>query len=347
MRPMIGRWVPLAGRLCEHARVPRSPASAPGHWAANESPAERIDRRTFLRRSAAAGVALAGMGAAAVGAPSCSSDAPASCGLGAAGDIAALESAIGQRLRYQRIYHQAETFPGAEERAAWLAGRIPVVSFKTVHPDGTPIPFADVVAGAADSELRRLAAFIRPDGSMPMVLLYFPEPEDDVGDRPQDFAPAFRRVRQVMVGLGTGVQWGHTLSHGTYDRGDGALYYPGDDYVDLITCDGYNWCPSAGHGTAKETFDHLFTATNHFAERRGKHWLATEVGTWDDPAPGWGKAAWIAAMGRAAKRWPSLKGILWFDHDVAEGFLCDWKLEDTPQAVEAFAHLAADPYFNP
>jgi hypothetical protein len=52
-------------------------------------------------------------------------------------------------------------------------------------------------------------------------------------------------------------------------------------------------------------------------------------------------------MGRAAKRWPSLKGIMWFNHDVAEGFLCDWKLQDTPKSVEAFAHLAADPYFNP
>jgi hypothetical protein len=306
-----------------------------------------MDRRTFLRRSVVASVGvLSAPALAALAGCSNSGGDPPHCGLGAAGDVASLESAIGGRLSYQRIYHREDVFPGEEEQQAWTAGRVPVSSFKTLTADGSPIPFADVARGAADDHLRALADAIRPTGSRPMLLLYFPEPENDVGDAPHDFAPAFRRVRRVMGDLGGGITWGHTLSHGTYDAGDGDLYYPGDEFVDVITCDGYNWCPQAGHGTLKESFDALFTATEHFAGRKGKPWYVTEVGTWDDPSAGWSKAQWIEGMGRAAKRFPALRGIMWFNHDVDEGFLCDWRLEDEASAVDAFAALARDPYFR-
>ena len=308
---------------------------------------ERYDRRAFLRRSATAGIALAGAGVL-LPMLDCSSSPkdPPSCGLGCAGDVDHLEASIGHPLRYQRIYHRAEPFPGPEEQAAWSAGRYPVSSFKTLRADGSPVPFADVMNGAADTQLLSLANAIRPSGSRPMLLLYFPEPEDDVADAPQDFAPAFRHVRDVMGDLGTGVKWAHTLSHPAYTEGLGDLYYPGDDYVDYITCDGYNWCPDAGHGTTKRTFSQLFTATNGFAEEKRKEWFVTEVGSWDDPAPGWSKASWIEGMGRTAKRWPALRGIMWFNHDLADGFLCDWRIEDTPTAVDAFGALASEPYFR-
>jgi hypothetical protein len=297
-----------------------------------------MDRREFMRLAAglAAGAALP--------LASCSSE-PTTCGLGSAGDTDRLQAAIGRPLRYERIFHRTELFPNDEERRAWAAGRLPVSSFKTLNDDGSTIAFADVAAGAADDHLRRLAAAIRARGARPMLLLYFPEPEDDVGDAPEDFAPAFRHVREVMGDLGGDIQWAHTLSHGTYDDGDGDLYYPGDDYVDCITCDGYNWCPEAGHGTEKESFAKLFAATNRFAKEKGKVWYATEVGTWDDPSPGWDKASWIEGMGRTAKRWPGLRGIMWFEHDTDEGFLCDWKIAGDPDAVDAFAALARDPYF--
>lgn len=279
-----------------------------------------------------------------LGSAGCSSES-ATCGLGCAGDTASLESAIGHRLRYERIYHQTELFPDGQEEAAWTARRIPVASFKTLQDDGTAVPFAEVAAGAADDGLRSLAGAIRPHGRRPMILIYFAEPEDDVGEAPEQFAPAFRRVRTVMGDLGPGVRWAHTVSHGTYDDGDGELYYPGDDYVDYIACDGYNWCPDAGHGTEKEAFEQLFVGTNQFAERKGKLWLATEVGTWDDPAPGWSKAEWIDAMGGTAKQWPGLRGIMWFEHDSDESTLCDWKIQDRADAIQAFADLARDPYF--
>ena len=338
-----------SGAVCQHESVPsdRLPdrrgtrANSPVDGRSSEP---CLDRRSFLRRAAAAAGAVALPAVLDLAACSSSSD-PPHCGLGAAGDIARLEAAVGRRLTYQRIYHQEDLFPGEQERVAWAAGRIPVSSFKTLQPDGSPIPFGDVAAGAADDHLRALANAIRPTASRPMLLLYFAEPENDVGEAPADFAPAFRRVRTIMGTLGPGVRWGHTLSHGTYDAGDGELYYPGDEFVDVITCDGYNWCPDAGHGALQESFDALFTATNRFAERKGKLWYATEVGTWNDPTPGWSKAPWIQGMGRAAKRFPNLRGIMWFDHDVEEGFLCDWKISE-PDAVRSFAALARDPYFG-
>jgi hypothetical protein len=70
------------------------------------------------------------------------------------------------------------------------------------------------------------------------------------------------------------------------------------------------------------------------------------VGTWDDPTPGWSKAEWIDGMGRTAKAWAGLRGIMWFEHDSQESTLCDWKIQDRADAIQAFAALASDPYFG-
>ena len=52
------------------------------------------------------------------------------------------------------------------------------------------------------------------------------------------------------------------------------------------------------------------------------------------------------AVRRTARAWAGLRGIMWFEHDSDESTLCDWKIQDLPDAIQAFAALASDPYFG-
>lgn len=264
------------------------------------------------------------------------------CGLGCAGDAALLSHRLGAPLRSERIFHQVEPFPGPEEMAAWAARRVPVSSFKTLDASGAPIPFASVAAGAADLQLDTLSRSLNDGLRGDMVLIYFHEPEAEAGAARTDFAAAFRQVRsRVDQALTTAarerIRWAMCLTHSYYTDGSADLFYPGDDAVDLLAVDGYNWCPGSGHGGGPIAFRDLFTGALAFSRRHAKPWMITEVGTWNDPAPGRSKAEWIAAAVPAVKEWSSLEAVLWFEYNT--GFRCDWTIGEDADALAAFKRL--------
>jgi hypothetical protein len=272
----------------------------------------------------------------------CSSQPARVCGLGCAGDADVFAARLGAPLRYERIYHRTESFPGPLEAAAWAGGRIPVVSFKTLDAAGQPIPFASVAAGGADAQLDALARSLEVGLVGDIVLIYFHEPEEEAGAERADFAAAFRRVRaRIERGLSRAVRdrirWAMCLTYAYYGDGSANEFYPGDDVVDVLAVDGYNWCPGSGHGSNATSFRELFADAEGFARDHDKTWLVTEVGTWDDPAPGQSKADWIGEAVPVVEEWSSLEAVLWFEHDA--GFRCDWSIGDDADALAAFRRL--------
>jgi hypothetical protein len=298
------------------------------------------------RRALLAGGLRLGVGAASAAVlprlVACSSDPPEVCGLGCAGDADAFAARLGAPLQYERIYHQVEPFPGPSEVAAWAAGRIPVSSFKTLDAVGAPIPFAQVAEGLADAQLDAVARSLDEGVKDKLVLIYFHEPEEEAGQRPADFAAAFAHVRsRIEQTLGSTtrrrIRWAVCLTHAYYTNGSSTEYLPGNDVVDVLAVDGYNWCPGSGHGERRIDFRSLFEHAEAFARARGKPWLITEVGTWDDPEPGWSKADWIEDAASVIEGWPSLEAVMWFEHSA--GFACDWSLGSDEDALEAFKDL--------
>jgi len=228
--------------------------------------------------------------------------------------------------RAHRVYlNPGEAFP------ALPPGVLPFVTFK----------------GANDVRLRCDQA--RAFGA-PLFLGFAHEPENDL--TPQAFIAAWqvlgaycpRNARTVMV-----------LMAATYAAGNADVWYPGDDAVDVVGADGYDWAGArtdkGGDGYSKpgashRSFAKIFEPVEAFAARHGKPIAVGEFGTPDDHDGPQRKADWLAEAGAHLRATPAYVAATYFQHSSKTGDAkCTWSL-DTPEAIAAWQALLDDPYFG-
>jgi len=120
--------------------------------------------------------------------------------------------------------------------------------------------------------------------------------------------------------------------------------YPGDDVVDWMCADGYNWAPNKP-GTRYEPFQELFQAFYNWSVPHNKPLMVGETGVMENN-PG-DKANWIKAMHVAlTQHYPNIVAWLYFDTQNANGLNNEWWLESDPESYSEWKAMAADPYFN-
>lgn len=117
-----------------------------------------------------------------------------------------------------------------------------------------------------------------------------------------------------------------------------ASYYPGDDVVDVMALDGYNWGDTNGGWL---TFSQLFEQgydTLKSLPSTDPIWIA-EVGCAPDGAPlATSKAAWVSDMWAQANTpaWSRLKAISWFNFDGRTFGQRDWRANADLTVAAAF-----------
>lgn len=123
-------------------------------------------------------------------------------------------------------------------------------------------------------------------------------------------------------------------------------FYPGDNYVDWISGDAYNWSPGRS-GATWRSFKDSFAAFYAWGAPKAAPLMVGETGVMErDPAE---KAAWIADMGNTLKVfYPEIKALVYFDAYSTANFggWYDWRMDTSASAYEAFRALGQDPYFN-
>ena len=114
-----------------------------------------------------------------------------------------------------------------------------------------------------------------------------------------------------------------------------AAYYPGDQYVDWIGMDGYNW------GYRKwEDFDSVFGGV--YKELVSLTQKPIMIGEFGSAAHGGSKAEWIAdAFNKIKTKYPSVKVFCWFNIDKER----DWRVDSSQKAEAAFCQEIKDRYF--
>lgn len=182
-----------------------------------------------------------------------------------------------------------------------LGNSVPSARMITVNSDAS---FARVAAARPGSEIHndlvRWARTLKTRG--PVFLAYGHEPEAGSGQgTPAEFKAAFRKVVQVMRSNGaTNVAYTLQMTAWSFRASSSSRsyighWYPGDDVVDVVGADAYNWY-SCGEGRGRwNELSAVAGAGLAFAKRHGKQFALPEFASHTNSR----RAQWL----RNAKSW--------------------------------------------
>jgi beta-mannanase len=117
--------------------------------------------------------------------------------------------------------------------------------------------------------------------------------------------------------------------------------YPGDEYVDWLGVDGYNFGTSQAWGSKWESFREMFKSV--YNEITGLSRKPLMIGEFASSEIGGNKANWISdALGSQLKNnYKRIKAVVWFNIDKET----DWRIESSPEAQNAYKKAIADNYY--
>ncbi len=161
---------------------------------------------------------------------------------------------------------------------------------------------------------------------------------------PDTFRRAWIKVHDVFdERCGDDIRFVYAINHFS---GGGTTFmggYPGDEYVDFVGIDGYNWGARAEWGW--QPFDTLFQEPYCAVTAEStRPILITETGSTES---GGDKAAWIRESYSVMLdgSYPQVRGIVYFDetkYEIEIDGEMDWALESSDASVEAFGDVAKE-----
>lgn len=196
-----------------------------------------------------------------------------------------------------------------------------------------------IIDGEFDPYLQRTAETLRSfDG--PVLLRFahemngdwYPWSERANGNGAGEHIAAWRHIHGLFERAGVdNVAW--VWSPNVTFAGSQPLteLYPGDDHVDVIAVDGYNWGTTAA-GSAWQSPAQVFAPTMREIRRLapGKPLMIGETGSAER---GGDKAMWMAQLFGWLQTNPDVRALVWFHLDKE----ADWRIDSSPAAGGAFA----------
>lgn len=249
-----------------------------------------------------------------------------------------LESLAGRTFDIGHYYYQFNaTFPSWRESWHRDNGRIGYVSWDAK-------PSAQIKNGQHDGTIRAAADRVKAFGD-PLLIRYAWEMAEGVNHAdagtPADFKAAWRRIVTTFRNRGaTNAEFVWCPTAWAFHTGGAQQYYPGDQYVDWICADGYNWAPGK-KGDAWREFGQIFDAFYSWASPRNKPLMVGEFGVQEGTAGR--KAKWFRNIPSTLQNeYPDIKAIVYFDSNNPH----PWWLDTTSSSVAGFKDMALDPYLN-
>ena len=257
--------------------------------------------------------------------------------------MAAVESRerdLGRRLAIDHhFYPWDKEFPTAREEADLQAGRVPMISWNGTLNLGIDL-------GLQDDLIKTRAAAVKALGGKVLIRWMWEmdgrRKANDSG-HPALYVAAWRHIHDVFAAEGaTNVQWVWCPNASAFaDGGNAPSFYPGDEYVDWICGDGYNWAPGRS-GDQWRSFADIYGAFYDWGVAHGKPLMVGEFGA-QERNPG-DKAQWLTDAREALKtKFPEIKAVLYFDANKDY----DWRVSTSPETLAAFRAMANDPWFTP
>jgi hypothetical protein len=232
----------------------------------------------------------------------------------------------------------------------------PMVSLEPVDQNGTDIPLSQIAAGNFDSYIHKAASVAKAWGGRIMIRFAYEMnlspgagipwgggPGAVGGNTAADYIAAWRHVVGIYRTDGaTNAEfvWAPNVDDGGIPF---TQYFPGDEWVDDVGLDGYNWgsaFESTGHKWLNlgDTFSSSYTTLTQLSS---KPVIFTETASAEI---GGDKAAWIRRgfLNELPQRFPRVTGVVWFDVQKES----DWRVDSSQASLEAFREVAASSLYG-
>lgn len=274
-----------------------------------------------------------------------------------------LESLVGGQFTMARVFKQwDDPFPNAYEQWLMSTNHRLMISLKSEFENGVKVPWADVAAAVPGSpvydNLVRFATAMRDSGA-PIWFIYHHEPEvkghEVFGEAPQ-FIAAWRNVVTIFRAQGaSNVKFLFTMTDHAYrvnvtDARSVENWYPGDEWVDGIGADTYNWYNCRNANGDWTSLDLLLGGHRKFGLKHpDKSLWIPELGSVEDPAKATRKAEWIANARAMFKQpeWSQYGGAIYFNSEHDNRFpTCDWWIDSSDETLLAISEWVHDPYYG-
>jgi hypothetical protein len=225
-------------------------------------------------------------------------------------------------------------------------GETPVVTLEPYTSTGVA-SFADIAAGKYDSYFKKEADAVRGLNMTVMIrfahemnLLSSDWAAGKLGNTAAGYVEAWRHIVTIFRTEGaSNVKW---VWAPNVDYGGRPFnqFYPGDEWVDYVGLDGYNWGTSSGGSF--QTFSKIFASSYAtITQLSSKPLIITETAASET---GGNKAAWIEEtyFETIPQKMPRVAGVIWFNDNKER----DWRVESSQASLDAYRKVVASSLYG-
>lgn len=269
-----------------------------------------------------------------------------------AATVHAVEEDIGETFDVVRVFRRWEDRIPDQELAALIeSGHRIHLSVRPMRADGTAISWAELASTEVGEPLHEeLVEWLSAVAAMPegtyFTVSHEPETKEGaVNGTASDFKQMWRRVHKLLGSMEAehvALTW--TMTGGAFSDDRAELWYPGDDVVDVIGTDSYNWFTCQGGERPWYELEQLLFQPLAFARSHAKPLVIPEFASAEDPADPERRARWMQNAAEFLSR-PEVAADIefaaWFNVTAPGGTYpnCVWDYDTTPESAQAFAEL--------
>lgn len=273
--------------------------------------------------------------------------------------ILGIEREVEETLHLVRVFLRWEDDLDQTDVAALQAGgRAIHLSVRPMRADGSFIPWADIANAAEGTVLHdEMVAWADDVIALgPDVRFTFNHEPETKESTPNGDALEYRAAWRAVIELirsrgGEDIDMVWTVGAEALSEPEGQAFYPGDDVVDVIGADLYNWFTCQGTDRPWVSFENLVEPAVRFAAERGKALALPEFASAADPADPNRRAGWMDAASDVMTQWDpadhmgvELDYVAWFDVTAPGGTnpSCRWAHRTDVETERAFSRMVRD-----
>ncbi|MFH1683582.1 MAG: glycosyl hydrolase [Candidatus Margulisiibacteriota bacterium] len=264
-------------------------------------------------------------------------------------NLSAFQKMTGKKLAVILFYvHWLDAFPLADVEVMHNNGSVPLLTWEpwVSHSKGT----LEAIASRESDDYVRQFIQAAKDWGKPLLLRFahemngdwypwdgFHNGQDTAAKKYKNAWAYIYNVRQELKADNIELVWSpNNNDQPAADWNRMENYFPGDQYVDWVAVDGYNWGFSKWEPFAA-VFGQIYQRVTQLSSQ------PIMIGEFGSAEQGGDKAAWIKEAFHMIKtQYPKIKAFCWFDINKER----DWRVNSTEISLKAYRQGISNSYFT-